>query len=271
MSCASIAGHPTAPPPPGAVHVWVIGLDLPQGTVRALGSTLDSGERLRCERFASVLLRDRFVVAHAALREILSLYIGTPAQALPLTRTASGKPVVAGAPLAFSLAHSQDLALCAVTALGRIGVDVEAVRHVPDADDLVCRYFSPDEARRYLALPETARPRAFLTLWTLKEAFVKATGEGLSRPLDSYSVSVDLASAQVLDAGEREDTSRWCLRSLEPKRGYAGALACDGPVVSLTQFTWTGQPSRDGYAPAAAKRVPGGQAGTGGTGEAAAR
>ncbi len=239
-----IRGRPAhaAPPRPypasGTLHFWTIDLRADDADVSRLFATLDEQERHRANRFATSSLRRRFIVAHAALRQILSLYLGVPARSVTTARTASGKPGLVGSPLGFSLAHSRDLAVCALATDRRIGADVEALRIVEDADDLVRRYFSEDEARQYMRLPLPDRVRAFLTMWTRKEAFVKATGEGLSRPLDSFSVSAAWNAPRLLSVKDGENAGDWSMETLEAAPGYVASVACDGPVLSVLRLAW---------------------------------
>jgi 4'-phosphopantetheinyl transferase len=139
--------------------------------------------------------------------------------------------MLAGAELWFNVTHSGALALFAFTTRAEVGLDVElddALR--PDlAPDLVAeRFFSPREVLALRSVPEPLRARAFLTCWTRKEAFIKARGDGLSLPLDSFDVTLGDGSPAVLlrTAWSEEEPGRWQLQDLsEPERGYIAALA----------------------------------------------
>jgi 4'-phosphopantetheinyl transferase len=154
------------------------------------------------ERLRGEALQTRFTVAHATVRQILGACLQVPPQAVTFTAGANGKPAVTGLPLAFNLSHSGDLAVCAVAAGGQLGVDVEVIRPVSDADDLSSRYFASDEARSFCGCRRRAPARVF-GVWTRKEAFLKAPGEGMSRPLDSFAVSVGPEPARLVKAPPR--------------------------------------------------------------------
>lgn len=164
---------------------------------------------------------------------ILGHYVGAEPAELTFAVGEAGKPTLIGPvtrPLQFSLAHSGELVLVAVTGGQAVGVDVERHRPVPAAADLAERYFSPEE-REYLAAQAdaAAAERAFLRLWAAKEAFVKATGEGLQRPLDSFSVACGDGDATRL-LWQRDDpaaAAHWWLTSFVPASGYVGAVAVD--------------------------------------------
>ncbi|MGH9373015.1 MAG: 4'-phosphopantetheinyl transferase family protein [Vicinamibacterales bacterium] len=224
----------------GTIHLWTIDLDADPVSLGSFLNLLSGDERVRAARLRTTELRLRFVIAHGALRAILARYVGIAAAAIRLDVTASGKPFVPGAPVTFNLSHSEGLAVCAVAPGRHIGVDVERLRPVPDADSIVQRYFAPGEARGYAALPAMERVAAFFSTWTRKEAFVKAIGDGLQVPLDSFEV--DIAPSEV-EPRIAMDASRgaWHLRSFEPAPGYAGAVACDGPIGSIRRFAFDEQ------------------------------
>ena len=129
--------------------------------------TLDADECVRAERFRTGTLRTRFIVGRAALRAILSGYLGIEPEAVSFTYGAHGKPALAGDPsgLEFNLAHTGDLALCGLT-LGRaIGVNVETIRQLDDASKIIGRFFSAREQAEFLTLPEADRLPAFYRGW----------------------------------------------------------------------------------------------------------
>ncbi len=228
---------PGVVPPSGIVHIWGIDLDVTDDRLESLDALLDSDERTRKARFRSALLKNRFVAAHGALREIVGCYLGMDPATVMFQRTTRGKPHVTGAPLAFNLAHSAGLAVCAIAAEGCIGVDVEAVRPVHDSDALVCRYFAADEAEAYVRVPASRRERAFLDLWTRKEAIVKAIGEGLGWPLDSFSVCIE-SDRVAVPAPEGGVAAFWSIQSLKLRSGYVGALAYDRAISSIVPLSW---------------------------------
>jgi 4'-phosphopantetheinyl transferase len=142
--------------------------------------------------------------------------------------------------VAFNLSDSGAFALCAVAPSGHLGVDIEIRRRIEDADALVRRYFTIREIAEYLRADAPARLEAFFTLWTRKEALLKATGEGLRRPLDSVDAgnAIDLnAPVRLPDAAGVERC--WSVRSFTPSPGYSGAVAYDGDLSGLEFFDWS--------------------------------
>jgi 4'-phosphopantetheinyl transferase len=229
-----------------AVHVWTIDLDVDQSTIGSMLNLLSGDERVRAARLRTTELRLRFVAAHGAVRTILGGYLDCAPETIAFAATAEGKPFLANGSLAFNLSHSEALALCAVARSGQLGVDVERIRPVPDADEIVRRFFAPGEVREYTALPPQERLRAFFSLWTRKEALVKAVGSGLRRPLDSFEVELTpAASCPALAFTSAEPVQpAFFLRAFSPAAQYAGAVALDDPIDSVELFDFgAGVPS----------------------------
>lgn len=238
---------PTAVPTlaAGEVHAWRAWLDLSPEVLARLAASLPEDEQQRAARFRLERHRERFVAAHGALRAILGLYLGCPAATPRFGRGPQGKPMLlapAGAlDLRFNLAHSHDLALCAVAAGAEVGADVEAIRPLPDADRIAARFFSAREQAMLRELPAGEREEAFILGWTRKEAYLKALGAGLGRPLSGFSVTLRPGEpARLLDVeGQPDEAARWSLVALHPAPGYAAALAVEGPLRRLMQWSWT--------------------------------
>ena len=143
-------------------------------------------------------------------------------------------------PLQFNLAHSDTLALLAVTRLDRVGVDVEHIRVLPDARQLVARFFSLRENELYQNLSASQRPAAFFNLWTRKEAWLKATGEGIAHSLHLVEVSFlpgEPARFLALPPGSSEPAA-WALHDLNPAPGFAAALAIPAGPSRLRCWRW---------------------------------
>jgi 4'-phosphopantetheinyl transferase len=156
---------------------------------------------------------------------VLARYLDRAPATLRFDYGPRGKPLLPGTPLSFNLSHSADRALLAVTREARLGVDIERIRPV-DHERIARRFFAPAEAARLAALPERRRAAAFFAGWTRKEAFMKAVGEGLSLPLDSFEVSLD-GPAVLLRAAAGVATD-WSLLELHVPEGFTAALALEG-------------------------------------------
>jgi 4'-phosphopantetheinyl transferase len=216
--------------PQDAIEVVVTRLDAEPAAVRASAATLSNAERMRASRFAFDRDRDRFVVARARLRRLLGSRLGVPPEAVELELGSHGKPALTGrfaeTELRFNVSHSDDLAVYAFSSGRDVGIDVEAIRALPDADAIAARFFSRRENAAYQALDPRDRPLGFFQCWTRKEAFIKALGEGLSHPLDSFDVTLapgEPAEFWRIDAAPGDDRG-WRLESVTPAPGFVAAV-----------------------------------------------
>jgi 4'-phosphopantetheinyl transferase len=226
------------------VHVWLVALDQPALAMSAWLATLSPEERERARRFYALRDRDRYVTAHFALRDILGRYMQLAPADVRLDVTPNGKPVLASAlrghQLEFNLSHSHDLALVAVGTGRQLGVDVEYMRSGVNEEAIAERFFSPAEAASLRSLPPEARLAAFLAGWTQKEAYSKARGEGLRRPLDQFAVVIvpGQPAALLYDQSDPQAASRWSLRALDVGPAYTAAVAAEGQQWHLRQCLW---------------------------------
>jgi 4'-phosphopantetheinyl transferase len=214
------------------VEIVVASLTQEPAAVRASASLLSATERERAARFAFVRDARRFIVGRARLRQLLGARLGERPGSVRLISGAHGKPALADAgptSLRFTLSHCDDLAVYALSSGCEVGIDVEAVRPLPDADVIAARFFSPREQVAYCALDPHDRPLGFFHCWTRKEAFVKALGGGLSHPLDSFDVSLAPgAPAELLrHAPEPGDGRSWRLASFVPAPGFVAAVVAE--------------------------------------------
>jgi 4'-phosphopantetheinyl transferase len=237
--------EPTRPPAALAddeIHLWRFALGAGEPELRAMSALLHADERARAARFRFERDRRRFVVARARLRQILGAYLGRPPDALTFDYGPRGKPSLPG--IDFNLAHSHELALLAVMRGGGLGVDVEEVRLDVPVEDVARYYFSAAERSALRGLADERQKRAFFDCWTRKEAYLKAIGEGLWLPLDSFTVSVDGPAALIEVRDRPDEAARWWLESVDAGDGYAAADALrlgDGQSPPrLRAFTPTG-------------------------------
>jgi 4'-phosphopantetheinyl transferase len=225
------------------VHVWRATTVRPSH-VAELARLLTPDESDRANRFHFKKDRDLFISARGLLRTILGRYLHVEPERLRFRYSNFGKPSLVdagGMPLRFNVAHSGDQMLFAFALAREIGVDVERVRDDFATYEIAAHYFSRQEVATLEALSNDLRVESFFRCWTLKEAYVKARGEGLSLPLDRFTVSVDPREPAALVAVEDtpDEVSRWSLWDLNPCAGYAGALAVEGQGLRLNLWQWS--------------------------------
>lgn len=227
----------------GEVDLWAVHLRAGLDALAFLSETLSPDERERAQNFLFEKHRKYFIVGRGLLRAILGQYLQQPPAQLHFCYGVNGKPTlcVGGVPqLHFSLAHSEDCAVYGISRDSELGVDIELVRELSDIEAVAKSFFSPEECGDLHSIGLDRRAEAFLNCWTRKEAYLKATGDGLSVPLDRFRVSLkpgDPASFLKLE-GDRYPLSRWSLRHLVPLNGCIGALAIPTPILNLRKLAF---------------------------------
>jgi 4'-phosphopantetheinyl transferase len=224
--------------------VWLASLDLGAEAVERLARLLSDEDQERAARFHFRRDAIRFVVSRAALRMILGECLGVEPREVGFSYDPRGKPELAvpfdRAGLRFNVSHSASLGLYAVTGQRRVGVDIERLRALPDLEAIAERTFSLHERQALRQLPPAQRHEGFFNCWTRKEAYVKAIGEGLSHPLERFTVSLAPGASARLEhvEGDPGEAGRWTLEALAPDPGYAAAIAIEGQPSRLICLTW---------------------------------
>jgi len=231
---------------PWQVHLWSATQREFSSHSDRLWPVLSEDEQAKSQRFRSAQDRSWYVTRHGLLRRILSWYLQQDASEIKFSVGANGKPEIDGqiqiagqrAPLYFNASDSGEIVVWAITAACPVGVDIECMRTIPDIEQIASRFFSPRETRTLMSLPADSRLGAFYACWTRKEAFLKATGEGITQNL--AKVEVTLAPGEepkVLTVSEdsRQDQP-WQLRPFSPAPGYLGCLAYRHTSLALSQY-----------------------------------
>ncbi len=218
------------------VQLWAATLAPPVARVDELRRLLTSEELARAARFRFDRHRRRFIVRRGVLRLLLAQYLGQSPREVRFEEGEKGKPFVPQRDsrpedqLHFNLSDSKDLAVYAFTRGAELGVDVEILREMPDAQSIAEHFFSIEEQDRLRQVPEERKSQAFFNCWTRKEAYIKAIGEGLSEPLDRFSVTLlpDEPTRFVHLGGDPRRAEDWTLLHMVPEDGAIGALALEG-------------------------------------------
>lgn len=165
-------------------------LDISQTECDRLWHLLSEDERSRADRFKREYLKRNFIAARGNLREILASRLGCEPRAIQFGYSDRGKPYIQNFNgLHFNLSHSQDLAIYALCSENEIGIDLEFINSQCDVDSIAERYFLPSEQQVISKLCDRDKYLAFYQAWTLKEAYGKATGEGIANILDQIDVT----------------------------------------------------------------------------------
>lgn len=230
---------------PGEIHVWSIRLDPPPAEVERLGRCLSADEWERAHRFRFDKHRRQYVVGRGALRTLLGGYLDRRPEAIRFRYGPRGKPFLeapldAGG-LEFNLSNSDELALAAFVMGREIGVDIEFLRPMPDCEQISERFFSESEREVLREIPGPRKEETFFNCWTRKEAYLKAVGEGLAAPLDSFDVTLapgDPPRMLTLE-GDAGRAARWFFQHLLPADKYVGAVAIEGGTWEVKTWEFT--------------------------------
>lgn len=214
----------------------VFSIDVYIATVRAFGAKLEDPdlaisrpERERAARFHHLSDKWEFVLGRLMARHVLAERCGTPAPEFRFVENEHGRPEIAYPPLdrpvRFNLSHSGGIVACVVGDDGQVGVDIERLDRPPVDARVIQRYCSDDEQRALASMPDTLRHERFLELWTLKEAYVKARGTGLTLPLRNVSFAIGVEGPGDVSFNGVDDEARWMFAhtKLEPRHLLAVA------------------------------------------------
>jgi 4'-phosphopantetheinyl transferase len=221
---------------PGQVDIWLTSLASIGDEQRlAYQRLLSAAERERWRRFLVEGARLQHLVARALVRTTLSRYAGVAEESWQFEPNRYGRPYVsqptAFRDLYFNLSHTDGLVACAVSRSGDVGVDVENIRRDLDILALAPSVFAPAEVASVRQSPPDRRLDYFFSYWTLKEAYIKARGMGLSLALDGFWFDLSGAAPSV-QFSERcpDDSGRWRFRQFTPTAQHKLAVAVSPPA-----------------------------------------
>ena len=236
------------PLPDDEVQLWRVDLEAVGADEGRWQQVLASDELARVSRFHFSRDRQRFVAARALLRRILASYLAMDPNSLSFSYSKKEKPSLGPAHvdsgITFNLSHSGGIALFAFSRRREVGIDVEQVRRDSDLEAIARRFFSAREQSQLAALPAEEKFDAFFRCWTRKEAYIKATGDGLSVPLSEFDVSLRAGDTNALleTRPDGSEAGHWLLREVPAGSGYIAALCVHGQDWKLNPWSRTCAP-----------------------------
>jgi len=221
----------------GHIVVWMARISQAQDSLPDLDPCLDPRDRERAARFRFPEDRARFALGRGLLRICLGEYLRQKPETVELSYTDRDRPVLAHAEtIQFSISHTHDLVAVALTADACIGIDLEYVKSTADLPELAERILSTRDLKVFQTLSPDEALSAFFRVWTRKEAYLKATGEGITEALQQISVSMGPEEiSSVIDDRDISTAQDWRLLGLPVPAGYMGHVACNQPH-KLLQF-----------------------------------
>ena len=208
---------------PGTVHLWEVDLDSFDAP-----AILSEEERARAARFRFERDRKRFVAGRTALRIVLANAVNKSPDALVFQYGPAGKPTLPG--VSFNLTHSGARALIAVTGSAAVGIDLEEMRPIEDMMDTARAAFAPGEFNRWRSSAPANQLDLFYRIWTRKEAYLKAIGEGIAQRLHQFEVAFEPGERpRILHGAE----GTWTIADVSKTPDYIAALAMEGPLTKI--------------------------------------
>lgn len=227
---------------PSEVHVWRAEVDRPSAEIEQFFQILAPDEQQRSQRFRFEKDRKKFVIARGLLRMILARYLSVSSDRVLFSYSSKGKPAIANTypmgELCFNVSHSHQMALYAIALNRPVGIDLEHIRPI-EAVALSQRFFLPSEAIVIRSLIGTEQHQVFFRGWTQKEAYLKATGDGLGQ-LASVEVALTESMRLISIDGDVNIAAQWFVQEIampDCATEYAAALVVKGAQPDLHYFS----------------------------------
>ncbi len=234
---------------PDEVHVWIVEPEriTDPMLLEAYRAVLDGEEREKQRRFHFERHRQQYLVSHALVRMTLSRYAPVRPVEWTFTKNAYGCPAVSGpgnTRLRFNLSHTDGMAVCAVMWDADVGVDVEDAWRRGETVEIADRFFAPTEVAALRALPLERQKERFFEYWTLKEAYIKARGMGLSLPLEQFAYVLHSGQEPriTFDPRLRDEPTAWRFFQHRPSERHQAALAVRWPREKPLRVQWRPAP-----------------------------
>lgn len=208
------------------VHIWQVSLTDSFALTDDLWHVLDVAEKQKASQFRRKQDQTCSVLSRGMLRSILAWYLEMDPASIEFSYGPQGKPhLPAGVGLEFSVTHSDDLILYSFVQGCRVGIDVEHETNLPEWMHMIDRLFSSREQDWVASLPAPEQRKTFFKLWTLKEAYGKMQGDGLT---DDWK-EIDILSI----LSDQDDLTS---ETFVPAPEYAAALVAEGNPGRIVRF-----------------------------------
>lgn len=224
------------------IHIYRTNLNCMVDKLQSFYSTLSDDECRRADQYKFEKDRLNFVVARGILREIIGHYLTIKPEDIVFSYTSFGKPYLANNTLNFNLSHAGSLIVYILAKSKQVGIDIENIRPIPEFLDIAKEFFSMQENIDLNSISKDKQLKAFFSCWTRKEAFIKAIGNGLSFPLNQFSVTLlsqDLPKLTIIK-DKTTIKNEWGVYAMNLSYGYEGAFVFDGPQEDpkIFYFDW---------------------------------
>ena len=216
------------------VEIWYGKVTTEEAHYQAYWRVLDETEQTQARKFKNELLHKRYVEIHGRLRNLLAQTLNQSPEKIKIKKTGHGKPYLPDYPeLAFNLSHTADRLMIAIGSHCQLGVDIEICKPRTSLSALVDKCFAEEEAAYWANLPEAQKNLEFYRFWTRKEAFVKATGYGISLGLNHCVINPDKPTDFLRIPDQCGQATAWHVLDIDLGEGIYSALVADKEFVSV--------------------------------------
>lgn len=223
---------------PGELHVWHASTNITPARLVEYKNTLSENELTKVHLFEFEQARDSYIISQGALRILLSGYLGISPNLVKLGQRRKGKPYSIDEPnLYFNISNSGMLTVIAFSRDSEVGIDIEQIRPLSDLDEMITINFTTREIKFINGKPEERTSR-FFRFWTVKESYLKATGEGMRLPPDNLEFIIEkdrIRQLSVKGVFEQED---WNFKEFSTFPDYVGTITYgrDNTVIRKMEF-----------------------------------
>tara|TARA_Y100001933_G_scaffold263432_1_gene324770 strand:- start:19882 stop:20703 length:822 start_codon:yes stop_codon:yes gene_type:complete len=224
--------------PTHAIDIWYAYADrlIASDSIENHLKVLSDSEKNQLGRFSLTRVREESLASRLLTRHALSFYADVAPERWQFAKGPRGKPYVVSPWQdfhAFNLSHSANLVVFAIARHGTVGVDVESIDRATTGIPLARRFFASQEVEQLLALPPEMQRESFLQIWTLKEAYIKAVGDGLAMPLDRFFFDLTAAGPAQLHVGDGGQAgTEWLFTQLRLPSRHHIALGVTHPMLT---------------------------------------
>jgi len=222
----------------GEIHLWCISLNSDSAFFERCKAALTDAERARISYYNFKQVQDGYVISQGGLRLLLSFYLNSEPAAIQLNKHEKGKPFTSDDPsLCFNMSNSGNYVVYIFSRAGEVGIDIEKIRTLPDLDELIDKNFSSKE-KIFICENSESKGKRFFKFWTVKEAYLKAIGEGMRLAPDNLEFTF-ANDRYELDAVkgifEQED---WFFADLHISDDYAGTFVYKDMLATISEINF---------------------------------
>jgi 4'-phosphopantetheinyl transferase len=228
--------------PERQVNIWTLDTRVSNDVTAQFEEVLAPDESERAAQFRADHQRESYILARGVVRFLLGYYLAVDPRSIRFAYGPNGKAaLVPPDSVQFNVTHSADMAAIALARGCDVGIDLEQIRPLKELEQIADRFLCAKEAAEINSLPPGEREKAFFSCWTRKEAYVKAIGAGLEKPLKSFRIAETAGSAGELELYDEEGTSSepWTIQDIHLMPGWTGAVAYRDRERSLSISTIT--------------------------------